>query len=250
MNYKRVLESLIQSEKKRTSSVEAKENYLAVHNHRFMYSLEICKKLISSPESRILDIGRSHFTTLLAEYYEDVTSLGFSLDIDGGGHREKEQNENLDHIIFDLSDSKDFEKWPEVENKFDLIVYAETIEHIYIAPEFTLLMLHSLLSEGGKLLITTPNAVAFHKRVRLMLGMNPYEKLRFFDQNPGHYREYTMPELRQMCETSGFKVNKTIFKNFSTVKPFSSVSALKYLLIKPFEYISKFKDTLIFVAEK
>ena len=241
---------MIQSEKERTSSIEAQEKYLMEHHDRFLYSLELCKEITASPESRVLDIGRSYFTSLLAEYYNDVTSMGFALETDSGGHREKEQNEKLDHIVFDLTDSKGFDKWPEVETKFDLIVYAETIEHIHIAPEFTLLMLHSLLSDKGKLVITTPNAVAFHKRIRLMLGMNPYEKLRFFDQNPGHYREYTMPELKQMCEACGYKVYQAIFKNFSSINPFSSLRALKYLAIKPLEYVPVFKDTLILVAEK
>ncbi len=248
MNYKKKIQSLIDTEKESTSSVGAQENYLRDHTNRFNATIELCKAAVPSKDANVLDIGRSYFTSMLAQQYNNVTSLGFPLDTDDGGHREKEESKQIGHINFDLTNSKDADSWPKPETKFDLIVYAETIEHIYIAPEFTLLMLRSLLAENGKLIITTPNATAFHKRIRLMLGRNPYEKIRFFDQNPGHYREYTMKELTGMCTKSGFSIYKAVYKNFSNVKLFSSLGSLKYMFVKPFEAVPSFKDTLIVVA--
>src|SRR5690554_4173612 len=206
MDYKKTIKSLVDTEKELTSSKNAQERYLRDHANRFDATIELCKGVIPSKEAKVLDIGRSYFTSMLVQHYNNVTSLGFPLDSDDGGHREKKDAKQIEHIDFDLTNSKDIDLWPISDIKFDLIVYAETIEHIYIAPEFTLLMLRSLLSENGKLIITTPNATAFHKRIRLMLGRNPYEKIRYFDQNPGHYREYTMKELIGMCTNSGFKI--------------------------------------------
>lgn len=248
MDYKNILKSLVDTEKESTSSKNAQERYLRDHANRFDTTIELCKDVVPSEDAKVLDIGRSYFTSMLAQYYNNVTSLGFPLDSDDGGHREKEEAKQIGHIEFDLTNSKDFEQWPKPDIKFDLIVYAETIEHIYIAPEFTLLMLRSLLTENGKLIITTPNATAFHKRIRLLLGRNPYEKIRYFDQNPGHYREYTMKELTGMCTKSGFSIYSAVYKNYSNIKFFSSLSSFKYIFIKPFEVIPSFKDTLIVVA--
>lgn len=247
MDYKNIIELLVNTE---TESTSGQERYLEVHKKRFEYTLGLCKEITPSANTKVLDVGRSYFTMLLSEYYEDVTSLGLPLDKDHGGHREKNEKEEINHLVFDLNNSKKYDIWPKTEKKFDLITYAETIEHIYTAPEFSLLMLHSLLSDQGQLIITTPNAGAFHKRIRLLIGMHPYHKIRYFDQNPGHYREYMMSELINMCTSTGYKVDSAIYKNFSLLNPFSSLKALKYLPIKPFEYVPFFKDTLVIVASK
>jgi cyclopropane fatty-acyl-phospholipid synthase-like methyltransferase len=250
MDYKRKIDQLIQYERSAFGSKASQQRYLDIHAERFSYTVALCKKLNSSPNAKVLDVGRSSFSYLLADHYEDVTTLGFPLKEDDGGHRESGNEKELDHLEFDLNQSRYSDKWPKPEKKFDLIVYAETIEHIHTAPEFSLLMLRSLLSEEGKLIITTPNAAAFHKRIRMLLGANPYEKIRFFDQNPGHFREYTMEELTRMAQETGFKVEQAIFKKFSKLNPFASLSALKFLPVKPFEFIPRFKDNLVIVLSK
>jgi hypothetical protein len=75
-------------------------------------------------------------------------------------------------------------------------VYAETLEHLYTAPVYSLAFLSSFLAEKGILLVTTPNAAMIMKRFILLLkGKNPFEQIRLIGENPGHYREYTMKEL-------------------------------------------------------
>ena len=102
----------------------------------------------------------------------------------------------LSHVKFDLNNSQDIRHWPKVARPFDLIVFAETLEHLYTAPEYSLAFLGSLLTEKGILIVTTPNAAMIMKRLILLLkGKNPYEKIRLIAENPGHYREYTMKEL-------------------------------------------------------
>ena len=66
-----------------------------------------------------------------------------------GGHREVGSLSRVGHIVFDLNLSDQCSKWPEHSNRFDLAVICETIEHLPTAPEFTLLMLSSLLKPGG-----------------------------------------------------------------------------------------------------
>jgi len=98
--------------------------------------MQICKKLMPDVKTRVLDIGASQLTVLLKQYYGNVTTLGYPIAEDGGGQRTKEVvSLSLSHITCDLNDAERFEKWPDVKEKFDLIVFAETIEHLKIAPE-------------------------------------------------------------------------------------------------------------------
>jgi 2-polyprenyl-3-methyl-5-hydroxy-6-metoxy-1,4-benzoquinol methylase len=191
------LEIQRERERLRTSGEEAAQRYQIIHHNRFHKTLEICKELIPDPRARVLDVGPSYFTTLLAQKYKDVSTLGLDTMTDHGGQRNASTLAlALPHVEFELNNSRDISHWPKIAPPYDLIVFAETLEHLYTAPEYSLAFLGSLLTEEGILLVTTPNAAMIMKRFILLLkGKNPYEKIRLIGENPGHYREYTMKEL-------------------------------------------------------
>lgn len=198
--YQNRVTELISSERAQTCGPQSRELYQRFHAYRFGKTLEACTRYVPAGAARVLDVGRSALTGMLAETYRDVTTLGLSLHQDTGGHREAEGIPSaVPHIEFDLNRSAEVPSWPRDSSGFDLIVYSETVEHIHIAPELSLLMLGSLLKPDGKLLVSTPNAVRLANRRRMLRGMNPFERIRYFEQNPGHFREYTASELRQMA---------------------------------------------------
>src|SRR5205814_4790582 len=127
---------------------------------------------------------------------------------------EPEEIRNVPHIVCDLNRSCDAASWPGDKSRFDLIVFAETIEHLHTPPEFALMMLGSLLKPGGLLLVTTPNAAGLSRRIRLLFGYHPYEKIRYFSHNPGHFREYTRREMIEMGQTAGLEVRECRTINF------------------------------------
>jgi 2-polyprenyl-3-methyl-5-hydroxy-6-metoxy-1,4-benzoquinol methylase len=194
---KESLKRLCETERLLTCGEEATRRYQNIHHNRFYLTLEICKKLVPHPHARVLDIGPSFFTTLLAQEYKDVSTLGLDVKTDHGGQRNSSALAlALPHIKFDLNNSQNIEHCPRVTSGFDLIIFAETLEHLYIAPEYHLAFLGSLLTEKGLLLVTTPNAAIIMKRLILLLkGKNPYERIRLIAENPGHFREYTTKEL-------------------------------------------------------
>ncbi len=203
--YKDMIANWIEEEKQKLCGNESKDRYLQNHGKRFEYLNNLCKTLNSDKSAKILDIGRSGLSVLLTKYYSNVTTLGLDLGIDKGGHRERETID-LKHIVFDLNESKNVEKW--TDEKFDLIVYSEVIEHIYEAPEFSLLFLNYLLNPDGFIICTTPNAASLYRRLKLLLGKNTISRIRFHNLNPAHYREYTKDELIQMAEMCELKVVK------------------------------------------
>ena len=123
-------------------------------------------------------------------------------------------NRSSKHIAFDLNTSIDVAGWPRDKVRFDLIVCAETIEHLHTPPEFALMMLGSLLKPDGLLLVTTPNACGITRRLKLLFGTNPFERIRYYSRNPGHFREYTRDEMIEMGGTVGLDVRECRTINF------------------------------------
>ena len=175
------------------------QGYHAYHAPRFRYLLELIDRYLPGQGGRILDIGPSPLTELLRQRAPcAVETLGLEPEGHfGPGHR---------HIHFDLNTLRDPRTPRPTLPRYDLIVLAEVLEHLYTAPRPVLRFLHEALKEGGILLLQTPNAASLPKRIKLLLGRNPYDPIREAPGNPGHFREYTLPELRRLVAESGFAV--------------------------------------------
>ena len=64
------------------------------------------------------------------------------------------------------------------------------------------------------LLIGTPNAVSLNRRVSMLVGRNPYERIRTTINNPGHFREYTTAELRAYGKAANFDMEGINLSDF------------------------------------
>jgi len=246
--YQHKISALISDEKKTTASSEAKKNYAQQHSARFEKLINLVDNRLQHQKSNILDIGRSELTYMLSKKYPNVTSLGYAPADDDGGHRELNAARYIPHITFDLNRADCTNLWPE-ENagSFDLILFSETIEHLHVAPEFVLLFLRYLLKDEGQIVVTTPNAASIYSRTRLLFGVHPYEKIRFYKQNPGHFREYTVREMEQIGKTAGLCTDDIQLVNYQSINYFYSSANLKYLLLKPFEFIPNLRRFMIVV---
>ena len=122
--------------------------------------------------------------------------------------------------------------------KFDVIVSEALIEHLK-DPKLFLKRVYSLLSEGGFLIIATPNQATLINRLRLLLGRSVYWPISefFSDGEPfiGHWREYTLSELEYMIRESGFEIvqseNINLLKHFKKIGfSVKNLRALVYLV--------------------
>lgn len=240
----KIVNQLIADEVAWTCGSEALLKYNKRHEYRFKKTMELCTEHVPNRESVVLDIGPSYLTEMLSSYYDTIYSLGVNPEQDDGGHRGLSSLSNIPHILFDLNEASEVNTYPEYYSKFDMVVFSETIEHLYTAPEYSLLMLAYLLKPDGIIIVTTPNAASLGKRARLLLGINPYERIRFSIQNPGHYREYTRNDLIEIGGNIGLSVKKCY-----TINLYKRRSIWKRI-VATFELIPQFRDSLVAVYEK
>lgn len=185
--------------------------YLAMHAGRIAYMVNLVQEYQRAFGVRsILDIGPNFLTTSLKKFLKpelSVSTLGWA-------------NKRLVPAgVADLHIACDLNELPQqplpITQRFDLIVFAETIEHLHTSPAPLLKCLRGLLrAQAGILIVQTPNAVSFSKRVKMVKGINPFELIRENRRDPGHFREYTMQELVAYGTQAGFKVLREAYCDY------------------------------------
>jgi 2-polyprenyl-3-methyl-5-hydroxy-6-metoxy-1,4-benzoquinol methylase len=196
------------------NSEQHKSSYILFHKKRFQVLLKIIESLILSPEAKILDIGRSPFTNMLYAKYKNVSPLGLDQNLTLLDKADWLSNDLVKHIVYDLNKAADANLWIQSE-RFALIIFAEVIEHLSIHPEFALKFLSSLLLSNGYLIIQTPNALSFKKRIKMILGRHPYAEYPIDGEiGSHHFREFTKEELCRYSKNAGFDILEHKFINY------------------------------------
>lgn len=100
--------------------------------------------------------------------------------------------------------------------RYDLITSFAVIEHLPESPKRLFASMFNALAPGGVVAITTPNHAWIRTRLRLLGGRAAHDPLVEWWTPPfyGHVREYTLAELRQMLEWSGFTVERAVIGNW------------------------------------
>jgi SAM-dependent methyltransferase len=183
--------------------------YAGFHRPRFAFLIDILRPYAQRSDARILDVGPSPLTPLI--------SRELRLHVDTLGLEPEEFDPEMPqrrHYCFDLNSAQYREQWRHNLGPYDIVVFAEVVEHLYTAPDLVLAYLRQLLAPGGLLLLQTPNAAALRKRLKLALGLNPFERIRLDRSNPGHFREYTLAELIDILTRAEFTIERTWMKYY------------------------------------
>jgi SAM-dependent methyltransferase len=180
-------------------------HYLETHRRRWELLLDL---VASFGPCRVLDVGASYEAEAMRARLpgSTVDSLGW-LDY-RYMPRAHEQ-----HVEIDLNDLQFPERRPQLA-RYDVIVLAEVIEHLYTAPAIVLGYLAAALAPHGALILQTPNAAALKKRLQLLRGRNPYEPIREDRLYAGHFHEYTVAELEQAAAAAGLRVDRCTLRNY------------------------------------
>ena len=153
---------------------------------------------------RVLDIGCAYGTFALycrrtfdcEVYCIDFTDIYLSPAL-----REK----HAFHFAVNNIEREDF-PWP---IRFDAIIFTEVIEHLNFHPLPTLQKIRNLLTPGGKLFLSTPDAAEWGRATRYYSRLDdippPGKPLTVVDD---HVWQYAKEELLDVLDKSGFTIDR------------------------------------------
>jgi len=165
-----------------------KHEYFRFHKTRFLHSFEILNPFVEQKST-------------VADFVQPGDGPGPL-----AGFFEIEKNAVLVLITSDLRGHLDV-----ADSSCDMVLCTETIEHIkdkestaindlerfnYSGVDSMLSETARILTDTGKLFITTPNSSSFTNLYKWLMGELPY-------MDPNHVREYTVDLLNETCRRNG-----------------------------------------------
>ncbi|MDP3900372.1 MAG: methyltransferase domain-containing protein [bacterium] len=144
----------------------------------------------------------------------------------------------------------------DLDKKYDVIISIATIEHQKEPKKFLEAMLRNL-NENGLIYIATPNVSHLLNRIRGLFGRSQMSGHleNFFkrgDNFEGHWREYTLHELKVMFKWLGLEIAAA--ENIQSMKPELSFKNLRSVYVDLFRLLSRLlpgtRDTNIIIGRK
>ncbi len=150
---------------------------------------------------RILDVGCAQGTLalLLAERGHDVVAVDLREDFLTYAKTRYERGQ-IDFIRADVLND-------EIDGTFDLVFANQIVEHL-VYPGRLICALKRRLRDGGRLVMTTPNADYFRSRLPTFSELGnvaDFEHLQNSADGDGHFYAYTAEELVKEFAASGFQ---------------------------------------------
>lgn len=176
---------------------------------------------------RLLDVGcaRGHLGSVLADAGWAVTGIEADAT-DAAAARTKGLN------VIEQSAEMAFGSMTE---KFDVIVFADVLEHM-VDPLMVLNLARQRLLPGGRIIVSIPNVAHLTVRAQLMLGRFNYADRGIMDRT--HLRFFTRRTLIEMIREVGLSINEIrvtpapieevfpIFRRSRFLRPILEVNAL------------------------
>jgi 2-polyprenyl-6-hydroxyphenyl methylase/3-demethylubiquinone-9 3-methyltransferase len=253
-----VKEALAEIEKIVTeSNVQNDITYFNYHRRRFQLMGETVLS-ITPPGSTILDIG-SHYlhTSLLFKL------LGYNvtpMDVSAFGNldfvQERAQKNGLSITIEDNLEK--MHQLSQVDNYFDLIIFAEIFEHITFNPISFWKRIHELIKHNGKIYLTTPNSITIYAIARTLYNLLSFKGIGIgvndifaYVTYGHHWKEYSAYEIHRYFKllNEGFAVTTKKITYKPPTKSTSLRGLGRALLISVSNAIPYFREAIEAVVQ-
>jgi 2-polyprenyl-6-hydroxyphenyl methylase/3-demethylubiquinone-9 3-methyltransferase len=194
-------------------------SYFNFHKRRYLrMAMSIASKL--QVGASVLNIG-SHYlhTSLLFKFigYE-VSSMdvGFFWDLDFV----KERGTTYDLLEIIENDLETFKSHTNISDKYEVVLFAEILEHITFNPVFFWKTVYSILKPGGIIYISTPNSLNLYNiartlgRIITIRGVGLPIGSIFANVTYGHHwKEYSAREIRKYFQmlSNDFHVSTSFY---------------------------------------
>ena len=211
-DYERYYNAILSPERE---LIIGQRDYLPQHKERFWELFNACALLLDGRAApTLLEFGTSEFSAMYKQFFGDLTLhlsdrpaaadyIGFTEAV---GYRVA----NCDRYV-----AVDLERLPVAADdpfagvRYDLIVFAEVLEHLVVNPVDLLRALLELLTPDGFLYLTTPNVFRAENRDKWLRMENPQQVYPAADGNwdgHHHHREYGAVELLRFVGGAGGEV--------------------------------------------
>jgi SAM-dependent methyltransferase len=196
-------------------TVEDKEQreYGRIHRKRFFELFNLSAELVAGVESPlVVDVGVGEHIRLYKAVLPGVRIHTVEYpDRYGTGGLNVDQSYELDLSLRTSRDAAPIQR-----ASYDLVIFAEVLEHLMANPVEIIEWLLSLVKPGGYLLLTTPNMFAKQNMPVYLsydnpLAPFPVEKTRASGQ--AHLREYSHIELLRFVQAAGGVTKALIFSS-------------------------------------
>jgi hypothetical protein len=167
------------------------------------------RRLEHQPLVRLLDVGQAPVTLLYAQVIKGMDLYTANLDMGSPAEAEMLKYGSLRHYPVDFDKESLSGRYPELAARpFDIIVYCEVAEHVRASPTEQIRDLLSILSPGGALILSTPNALSHDRIQKLVTGRKAdsiYSREQRFlhDDHHIHIREFTVTEMLDAVRAAG-----------------------------------------------
>lgn len=177
---------------------------------RFIYTWGMIRNL----KGKCLELGANpYFTTMLLKKFTDldISLANYFGHEDNGEHvqvvdyRELNDGEIKSERVAFQHFNIENDRFPYADGDFDLVIFAEIIEHLLNDPCKVLREIKRILKPNGTLIITTPNVARLENVTRLISGANIYDPYSGYGPYGRHNREYNRHELDQLLRFEGFE---------------------------------------------
>jgi SAM-dependent methyltransferase len=146
---------------------------------------------------------------------------------------------------------------PYPDNYFDAVILSEVIEHLNFNPLPVLQEINRILKKDGILYVTTPNQVNLINRIKIILGRSIRnsisDSVTQLDQTRHticgiHWREYTLEELIQLLEITGFTLKTYSYSHLA--KTYTSPFIHKIFYATSSLLFPKLADSITVISKK
>jgi hypothetical protein len=191
---------------------EHQREYGLVHRRRFFELFNLSAELLADKESPlVLEFGVGEHTRLYKTLLDGIRLHA----ADAGRYGMDGLGVDRSYVLdLTLQASREAAQIP--QGSFDLVLFAEVIEHLLANPIEVITWLLTLVKPTGYLLLTTPNMFA-KGNFPAFLGFDnplpPFPKEEDRVSNAAHLREYSHIELLRFVEAAGGGTKALIFSS-------------------------------------
>jgi 2-polyprenyl-3-methyl-5-hydroxy-6-metoxy-1,4-benzoquinol methylase len=174
---------------------------MSKYNHFNTYPYSVHQNIIHAigQNKKVLDVGCSEGTLSKKMKENNCSIIGIELNKEAANMAETFCEELI------MGDAELVKLNPKYEKYFDIILFADILEHLK-DPSKVLERFNKYLKDEGTIIISVPNIANWRQRFQLLFGNFQYQEYGILDST--HIRFFTEKSTKQMIEDAGYETVK------------------------------------------